>query len=100
MELTGSQMRHLRALGHRLPVAATLGKAGLSEGVAAKLKDLLGRQELIKVRLPAGDPKVRREMGEDLARAVGAEVAGAVGRTVLLYKPNEALAPEKRVKLA
>jgi RNA-binding protein len=99
MELTGSQKRHLRSLGHKLAVAATLGKAGISEGVTAKLKDLLAREELIKVRLPAGEPKDREELGEQLARAAGAGVAGAVGRMVLLYKPSDTLDPEKRIKL-
>ena len=97
MELTGPQKRHLRSLGHRLPVAMTVGKAGLSEGLAAALKELFNRHELLKVRLPAVPPEERESLDEELARSAGAVVAGAVGRTVLLYKPNETLPPQDRI---
>jgi RNA-binding protein len=99
MELSGSQKRHLRSLGNRMPVVMSLGKAGLTEGVAGALKDLFARQELLKVRLPAGAPPDREALAGKLALAAGAVVAGSVGRTVLLYKPNETLPPEKRIDL-
>ena len=97
MELTGSQKRHLRSLGHRLDVSMTVGKAGLSEALASALKELFARQELLKIRLPAIPPAERATLAEDLARASGAVIAGAVGRTVLLYRPSEDLAPGERI---
>ena len=98
MELTGSQKRHLRSLGHRLDVTMTVGKAGLSTGVAAALKEFFTRHELLKVRLPAGTPEERQSLAGELAKATSAAIAGAVGRTVLLYKPNETLPDEKRIR--
>ena len=99
MELTGPQKRRLRSLGHRLDVALTVGKGGLSEGVAERLRELFTRAELLKVRLPAGPPAQRQALAEELARAAGAALAGSVGRTVLLYRPNESLPPESRIPM-
>jgi RNA-binding protein len=86
MALTGTEKRRLRSLGHALPVALTVGKGGASEGVAAQLRELFTRDELLKVRLPAGPPDERAALAAELASAAGAAVAGSVGRTVLLYK--------------
>ena len=100
MALTGFQKRHLRSLGHRLDVAMTVGKGGLSEGVAGRLRDLFTRAELLKVRLPALPPQDRQALAGELADAAGASLAGSVGRTVLLYRPNETLPPEKRIAMS
>ena len=67
MELAGSQKRHLRSLGHRLDVAISLGKGGLSRGVAAALKELFTRHELLKVRLPALPPEERESLARELS---------------------------------
>ena len=80
MELAGSQKRHLRSLGHRLDVAISLGKGGLSRGVAAALKELFTRHELLKVRLPALPPEERESLARELAGAVGATPEREMGR--------------------
>jgi RNA-binding protein len=98
-ELTGRQRRVLRGIGQELPSAATIGKAGLTPSAVENIRRLLDAAELLKVRLPAEPPKARKETAGRLAEAVGAELVGLVGRSVLLYRANEALAPEKRIRL-
>jgi RNA-binding protein len=98
-ELTGKQKSHLRGLGQRLEPLLTIGKAGLTEAVAGAVGELLARRELVKLRLPAGPGPQRRAMAEELAAAVAAQCVGVVGRTALLYRPNESLAERDRVNL-
>lgn len=82
----------MRATGQKLPVLLTVGKAGLTAAVSAALVDLLSRQELVKIRLPAGAPAERKALAAALAAAAGAECVGMVGRTALLYRPESASA--------
>ena len=99
-KLTGKQARFLRSLGQRLAVEVSLGKAGATEAVLTDIRRRLELRELIKVRL--GEEctgRLRKEIAEQLAAAVGAALAGVVGRTALLYRPNPALPPEKRIPL-
>jgi RNA-binding protein YhbY len=42
----------------------------------------------------------RKQAAEELAIAAGAQCVGVVGRTVLLYRPNESLPAEKRIHLS
>jgi RNA-binding protein len=98
-ELTGKQNSHLRSLGQHLEPLLTVGKAGLTEAVAAAVGELLARRELVKLRLPAGPGTQRRALAEELAAAVAAACVGVVGRTTLLYRPNESLADRHRVHL-
>jgi RNA-binding protein len=98
-ELTGKQKRFLRAMGQSLPAAIQVGKDGADEGFVAQLRVLLGRQELVKVRLPAIDREDRSQMAQELAAAAGAAFAGAVGRMILLYRQNPDLDPDKQISL-
>jgi len=97
--LTGKQKKHLRGLGQRLEVGASVGKGGLSPGLVQGISGLLERHELVKVRLPAGPPQGRREMGQALADASGAANVGMVGRTLLLYRPTSRLEKDDRIVL-
>jgi RNA-binding protein len=97
--LTSKQKKHLRALGRSVPAGASIGKEGRSEGFVKTVGLLLERHELVKVRLPADPPKVRQEAAESLAETTGATCIAVVGRTALLYRPNDRLPPEKRVAL-
>lgn len=98
-ELTGKQKSHLRSLGQRLDPLLTIGKAGPTQAVAAAVGELLARRELVKLRLPAGPGPERRALADEIAAAAGAQCVGVVGRTALLYRPNESLAERDRVHL-
>lgn len=84
--LTGRQKRHLRALAQRLAPVAWVGDAGLGEGVIRAVGEALLRDELVKVRML--DPPDKHALAEALAAATGAELAGLVGHTAILYRPH------------
>jgi RNA-binding protein len=97
--LTGKDKRRLRAIGQNLQAAVTIGKAGQSQAVLANIRDLLAAHELIKVRLTEGQGRQRKLAATELADAVHAELAGVVGRTVLLYRANPDLPADDRIDL-
>ena len=97
MDLTGKQKSMLRARGQRLRATVAVGKAGLTEQVAAELADQFAHHELIKLKLPPGD--IRKDFAEAAAQAAGAACVGLIGRTCLLFRPNDTLPPDQRIHL-
>ncbi len=98
-KLTGKEKRHLRGLGQQMQCLATVGKAGMSEAVLETIDRLLTQRELVKLRLTEEQGADRKAAAEMLADALHADVAGVVGRTVLLYRPNAHLPAEQRITL-
>ena len=98
-ELTGKQKRFLRGLGQGLTCTAAVGKAGVSRGLAEDVRRQLDTRELLKVRLPAGPQPQRRRAADELAGAAGAECVGIIGRTGILFRPNEAIGQDARIAL-
>ena len=92
-ELTGREKRHLRGLGQGLRATCIVGKAGVTDATIADLARQLARRELIKVRLPAGPQ--RKSTAERIAQALDAACIAVVGRTALLYRPQEQSDPER-----
>jgi RNA-binding protein len=88
MELSGKQVRFLKARGQRLDISVHVGKAGLSEALVAQVRSLLARHELIKAKLPAGDAADRAETAGLLAVATESALVSILGRNALLYRPN------------
>lgn len=97
MGLTTTQIKQLRALGQQLRDDVRLGKAGLSEGAARNLQDLLARHEMVKVRFTDIEGPERKVFAEELAEAVDAQLVGVTGRTLLLYRPNPELDADQRI---
>lgn len=86
MPLTGKQSRHLRALGHHLEPIVQLGKGGLTESIQKAVDIALRDHELVKLRIGTECPDDRHVIAETLGKALFAEVAQVLGRTVLLFR--------------
>ncbi|MBN1554401.1 MAG: YhbY family RNA-binding protein [Phycisphaerae bacterium] len=100
VSLTGKQKRYLRSIGQRLSADITVGKSGATDALLDHIRRLLEERELIKVRLSEEHTgNERKQAAEELAGMADAACAGVVGRTALLYRPNESLPKEKRISL-
>ena len=97
--LTPAQRRFLQSGARRLRPSVNVGKGGASENVLRHLRALLGRQELIKVRLLEAAAEHRHAAARQLADRAEAALVDLVGRVVVLYKPNQQLPPERRIQL-
>jgi RNA-binding protein len=92
-ELEGFQRRHLRSLAHPLRPVVMIGKEGLTEAVLAKTDQELSAHELIKVRF-GGWKDEKRELMDQMAEKLLAEVVGVVGHVGILFRQNRE--PKKR----
>jgi RNA-binding protein len=86
--MTGKERRYLRALAHRLSPVVIVGQRGLTDAVVRQVDGALNDHELIKVRLGSECRLGRDELGAALAERTGAELAGEVGRVLILYRPH------------
>lgn len=84
-KLTGKQVRHLRALGHKLKPVVMVGKHAVTAEVATACSDQLAASELIKVKILETCPDDRKEVAASLEQMTGASVVQILGRTLLLY---------------
>ncbi len=89
MPLTSRQRQYLRGLAHPLAPVVRIGKGRLSEAVIAETRRSFEAHELIKVRIEVDDSAERRSLSVQLAEAVGAEVAGDIGKLAILYRAHE-----------
>jgi RNA-binding protein len=92
MNLSESQKKYLRGLGHALKPLVLIGDAGLSESVRAEFESTLAHHELIKVSVRVGDRKLRDSIIRELCASSGAALVQRVGNMALLYRQN----PEKK----
>jgi len=74
-----------------LKPAVLIGQRGLTAAALRQVDTALADHELIKVKLSADCPAERHEAGETLVAELGCELAGIVGRVLVLYRPH----PEK-----
>lgn len=82
----GRVLRYLRSLGHHLQPVLSVGKEGVTEGLAAETERALLAHELIKVKVQQEAPVDRHEAAAELAAATTSTLVQVLGRTFLLYK--------------
>ena len=99
MDLTEHQKKHLRGLGHQLKPLVMVGDAGLSDSLLAEYEATLDHHELIKVRVRASDRDARDIIIDTLCDRSRAILVQRIGNVALLYRPNFAKKPAKRLKL-
>ena len=94
--ITSKQRAYLRSLANTEPTIMQIGKGGISENLVKTISDALEARELIKISELENCEYTAREAADEISAAVGAEVAGVIGRKIILYRESE---KNKRIEL-
>lgn len=94
-KLKGYQRKYLRGLAHNLNPVVLVGQKGLTAELVQATDRALDRHELIKMKFVESKEKDRKaEVIKALEEEIGCEMAGMIGHTAILYRPQND--PEKR----
>ena len=86
--LTSKQRAYLRGLATNEPTIMQIGKGGISENLIKTVSDALEARELIKLSVLENCDYTVREAADELAEALNADVAGVIGRKIILYRES------------
>lgn len=89
MNLSESQKKFLRGLGHQLKPVIMVGDAGLSDSVMREFDSTIEHHELIKVRVRAGDRESRDNIIGELCQRGTALLVARIGNVALIYRRND-----------
>jgi RNA-binding protein len=84
--LTGKQRQYLRGLAHPLNPLVRIGKEGLTEAIATKVRQELDSHELIKVKIGDGCLEAPKELYPLIAEQTHAELVQVIGKVGIFYK--------------
>ena len=88
MNMTSKQRAYLRSLAMNIDPIFRIGKDGITPELCESIRDALKARELIKVAVLKNcfdDPK---SILQTLSERTGSEPVQAIGRKLVLYKPN------------
>jgi RNA-binding protein len=88
MQLSETQKRHLRSLGHHLKPVVWIGQHGLKESVLAEIELALDSHELIKVKI-AAERDTRSAIGDEICAKTHATMIHRIGQMIILFRRNE-----------
>lgn len=96
MNLSESQKKYLRGLGHQLKPVITVADTGLSASILREFDATISHHELIKVRFRMANRDNRDAMIDELCRQGSGNLIQRIGNVALIYRPN----PDKqRIRL-
>lgn len=94
--LNSKQRAALRSMAAQIQPIMQIGKGGVSENLAKTVSDALEARELIKLTVLENCDYTTRDVAEELAEAVGADVVAVIGRRIVLYRESE---NKKRIEI-
>ena len=87
--MTSKQRAYLRGLANTMEPILHAGKGGISDAMIKQADDALTARELIKGKVLETAPGTAREVAEEIAAAVNAQVVQVIGRTFVLFRQKE-----------
>lgn len=76
--------KELKGKGTELKATMHIGKEGVTDGLVEELAIQMKAHRLVKVKVLASSSDKKKEMAEELATKVGAELIEIRGNTILL----------------
>ena len=87
--MTSKQRAYLRGLANTMEPILHAGKGGVSDAMIKQADDALEARELIKGKVLETAPASAREVAEEIAAQVNAQVVQVIGRTFVLFRQKE-----------
>ena len=94
--ITSKERAYLRGLANGIPAIMQIGKGGVGENLIKTVSDALEARELIKLTVLENSMESPKEVANELASLVDADVVGVVGRKIILYRES---VNNKRIEL-
>jgi RNA-binding protein len=91
MSLTSKERAALRAEAHHLSASVHVGHQGLTDAVRQTLDDALRTHELVKIQFSKNADASAKDVANELAASVNADVVQVIGSTATLYRENPEL---------
>ena len=88
MNLSKVQNKRLRAESHQLKPVVMIGQNGLTEAVQNEIEIAIEHHELIKIRIPASEKSVKKQMIDSICARHNAEAVQAIGNVAVIYRRN------------
>lgn len=87
MKLTSKERNFLRKKAHSLEPIVRIGKSGISDSVIESIKQVIDKQELIKVKiLNNSDEFITRELEDSIANATSSVCVSSIGHIMIFFK--------------
>ena len=99
MNLSESQKKYLRGLGHELKPLIMVGDAGLSDAVLAEFESTIAHHELIKVKVRSGDRDARDQIIDTLCADAKTVLVQRIGNVALFYRTNHDKKKDNRIRI-
>ena len=87
--MTSKPRAYLRGLANTMEPILHAGKGGISDAMIKQADDALEARELIKGKVLETAPASAREVAEEIAAKVNAQVVQVIGRTFVLFRQKE-----------
>ena len=87
--LTGKERARLRSQANMLKPIVMIGKDGLSETVIDQIDQIIEIRELIKIKIQNNSAEDARNVAEEVAKELNAEVIQVIGGIVVLYRESK-----------
>lgn len=97
LTLTVLQRQNLKARAHPLKPTVMIGAAGLTDAVLEEIARTLKSHELIKIRAE-GERESREAMLQEICEKLNAAPVQHIGKTLVVYQPQEDVTQEKTAK--
>lgn len=97
--LTSKQRAYLRGMANSYDTILIVGKGGIVDTVIKQTEDALKARELFKGKVLETCELSSREVADQLAEKVGADVVQVIGSKFILYKPNPDKKKDERIRL-
>lgn len=86
--LNKEQKKYLRTLAHDLNTIIWIGQQGITASLMAEINTALDHHELIKLKIHAGDRRLREQAAQEICRQAGAEPVQKIVSVMVLYRRN------------
>lgn len=83
---TSKERSNLNGLAQKIDSICQIGKNGITDNVVESISKALEARELVKVTVLNNIDVDIREVADEVANKLGAEVVSTIGRKIILYR--------------